>query len=174
MSIPKRLISVKLKTIPTFSRLLARSRRSPWRHCGRWASLRLAGSPAHCISFVIDGILDAGQRILILAFRIEHGIEAADGLLDLGVFAFTQAFFFQVDELGLDVPFFEIADGFLGIKALFVPKIWIFMGFLLMSSGLRAVDLLFRGFFFFISFDFSPQLVGCRFPLYGISLAFIT
>ena len=30
------------------------------------------------IFFVIDGILDAGQRILILAFRIEHGIKAAD------------------------------------------------------------------------------------------------
>ena len=125
MSIPKRLISVKLKTIPTFSRLLACSRRSPWRHCGRWASLRLAGSPVYWIfqnflQLVLRcQIADQGQRILILAFRIEHGIEAADGLLDLGVFAFTQAFFFQVDELDLDVPFFEIADGFLGVKALF-------------------------------------------------------
>ena len=71
----------------------------------------------HKASAIIVGALGF---FLCLALRtLEEAEEGGDGLLDLGVFAFTQAFFFQVDELGLDVPFFEIADGFLGIKALF-------------------------------------------------------
>ena len=74
------------------------------------------------IFFIIDGILNQGQRVFIFAFRIEHGVEAADGLFDLGLFTFTQALFFQVDELDFDVPFFEIADGFLCIKTLIRAK----------------------------------------------------
>ena len=50
------------------------------------------------IFFISDGILNQGQRVFIFAFRVEHGVEAADGLFDLGIFAFTQALFFQVDD----------------------------------------------------------------------------
>lgn len=62
--------------------------------------------------------MDQGQGVLVLTVGVDHGVEAADGLFDFVVFAFAQAFFFQIDELDRDLPFFKIAQGFFCIEAL--------------------------------------------------------